>query len=85
MKVINLIQNMQAAIDALSFQSADTNVTVTAGLQALTGGMAVNDKDGKITMTMGAQELYPENFKDLLRDYHPGTIDYNIRKYINKP
>jgi hypothetical protein len=68
MKVIDLIQNMQATIDELSFHPADTDVTVRAGMHRLDGTMAVTDKEGKVSLNMHATTLFDvgdfETFKE---------------------
>lgn len=51
MKVIDLIQNMQVAIDDLSFHPADTEVSIKAGaFSTLTGNVTVDDSTGTVVM-----------------------------------
>lgn len=60
MRVIDLIQNMQASIDALSFHSADTEVALKpGGMGALTGAIEIGDPDtdGKITVELAANPI----------------------------
>lgn len=52
MKVIDVIKSMQAAIDQLSFHSADTEVTIEAGLSRLTGSIEVDGEDGEVLVRM---------------------------------
>lgn len=52
MKVIDVIKSMQAAIDALSFHSADTEVIMEAGLSRLTGAIEVDGEDGEVLVRM---------------------------------
>lgn len=75
MKVINLIQNMQAAIDALSFHPADTEVSIKAGaFSTLTGNVAVDDSTGNVVMKFEQQvnkldigaPAGPESFTDYM-------------------
>ena len=59
MKTINLIQHLQAAIDQLSFHSADTEVSLKAGISSLTGDINVSDPDtdGNIVVTLTGEKI----------------------------
>lgn len=60
MKVITLIQSMQAAIDALSIHSADTEVRLTPrGYGELTGAIDVGDPDvdGKVIVSLDVNPI----------------------------
>lgn len=73
MKVIDLIQSMQAAIDQLSFHSADTEVLmIPRGYGELTGAIDVGEPavDGKIIVSLGAK---PIKFDFDLLDSKEGT------------
>lgn len=60
MKVITLIQSMQAAIDALSIHSADTEVMlIPRGYGELTGAIDVGDPDvnDKVTVSLDVKPI----------------------------
>ncbi len=67
MKVIDTIQSLQKVIAELSLHKADTEVSIqTSGNQLLTNVIDVDDKDGKVTVTIH------EQVADILDDFYDG-------------
>jgi hypothetical protein len=69
MKVIDTIQALQEVIDQLSYHKADTEVSIqTNGDRLLTNVIEVDDKNGKVVVTIH------ERVADTIDDFYDGYL-----------